>query len=81
MFILDPGELKIKIQQPIKDKDDNIIFDGNLIQFGGWVVVNPDNTTEINLIDAYNKNELQPNNIDKSSVEQLEGQPTDQVIK
>ena len=33
---------------------------GNYLHLGGWVLVNPDNSCEINLLDCFEKKEVRP---------------------
>lgn len=49
MHILPPGYLKVRTNSTTDD------FTGDLMHLGGWLVVHPDNTCEINLIECVDK--------------------------
>lgn len=52
MHILPPGYLKVRTASTSDD------FTGDLMHLGGWLVVHPDNTCEVNLIECVEKKDL-----------------------
>ena len=66
VHILPPGFLRIKM-----DKE-NPSFTGDLMHTGGWLIINPDNTCEINLMEAVDRKDIQGDKIDKGELETLE---------
>lgn len=57
MHILPPGYLKVRTTST------NENFSGDLMHLGGWLVIHPDNSCEVNLVECVEKNELQPENL------------------
>ena len=57
MHILPPGYLKVRTNTQTEN------FTGDLMHLGGWLVVHPDNTCEVNLIECVEKKDLQPENL------------------
>ena len=50
--MLTPGLLSVRLDKPRED------FSGEIMHLGGWLIINPDNTCEINLFDGVEKNEV-----------------------
>ena len=64
--ILPPGQLSIELDKASSE------FSGNIMHFGGWLVIHPDNSCDINLIDAVDKNDVEADKITKSEFEPTE---------
>lgn len=60
IYILPAGELKVKLTEEVKG------FSGTIMHTGGWAVIHPDNTCEINLMEAFEKDEINIGNIEKA---------------
>ena len=60
LHILPPGYLKVKLL-----KNDEGLPE-NLMHTGGFISIHPDNSCEINLIEGFDKNEIQANKLTKS---------------
>ena len=52
VHMLLPGQLKVKSAKPIEG------FSGDIIQSGGWLVIHPDNSCEINLMEGIDKKDM-----------------------
>ena len=59
IHMLPPGTLKLKSETEIKG------FSGELIHMGGWLVIHPDNSCDINLMEAFDKKDLNSDKIGK----------------
>ena len=49
MHILPPGYLKVRTGNTSEK------FSGDLMHLGGWLIIHPDNTCEVNLVDCVEK--------------------------
>lgn len=52
LFVLPPGPLEVNLNKGTEG------FSGKLLHNGAWVAVHPDNSCEINMIDAFKKEDL-----------------------
>lgn len=52
--ILPPGKLLVRLNNPTEE------FSGDLIHTGGFLVIHPDNSCEINLMECVEKSSMQP---------------------
>lgn len=75
VHILPPGPLKVRM-----DKE-NPNFSGDLLHTGGWLMINPDNTCEINLMDCVDRKEVQPDRLDKGEMEPVEDGVVGQYVQ
>ena len=62
VHMLPPGTLKLKSESEIKG------FSGELVHLGGWLVIHPDNTCDINLMDAVDKKDMMLDKIGKTEL-------------
>ena len=73
--ILPPGQVSVELEKASPD------FSGNIMHFGGWLVIHPDNTCDINLIDGVDKNDVAADKLTKSEFEPVEEGTTGQMAK
>ena len=66
VHVLPPGFLRIKMDKENPD------FTGDLMHMGGWLIINPDNSCEINLMEAVDRKDIQSDKIDKGELEATE---------
>ena len=52
LYVIPPGPLTVNLSQDVEG------FSGQLLHNGAFVVVHPDNSCEINMVDAFNKEDL-----------------------
>lgn len=52
LFVLPPGPLDVRLNKEVEG------FSGKILHNGAFVVVHPDNSCEINMIDAFKKEDL-----------------------
>lgn len=66
VHVLPPGSLKVRM-----DKE-NPKFSGDLLHTGGWLIINPDNTCEISLMECVDRKDVQSDKLDKGELTSLE---------
>lgn len=74
VHVLPPGSLKVRMEK------ENPKFSGDLLHTGGWLIINPNNTCEINLMEAVDRKEVQGDKIDKGDLEAVEDGITGQYV-
>ena len=62
VHVLPPGTLKVRADSEMKG------FSGELVHLGGWLVIHPDNTCDINLMEAFEKKDLALDKIGKAEL-------------
>lgn len=65
LHLLPPGKISVKVNETLEG------FSGELMHTGGWMVINADNSCEINLLEACQTSEVEINKVSKSDIEQL----------
>ena len=60
---------------------ENPNFSGDLMHTGGWLIINPDNSCEINLMEAVERKDIQADRLDKGELEQIEEGVTGQYAQ
>lgn len=66
VHVLPPGPLKIRMDKENPD------VSGELLHTGGWLIINPDNTCEINLMECVDRKDVQADKLDKGELEPVE---------
>ena len=64
--VLPPGSLKVRMEKENPD------FSGEFMHTGGWLVINPDNTCEISLMECIDRKDIQSDRLDKGELEPIE---------
>ncbi len=62
VHMLPPGSIKLKSEREIKG------FSGELVHMGGWLVIHPDNSCDINLMDAVDKKDMALDKVGKAEL-------------
>jgi len=75
VHVLPPGSLKIRMEK------ENPNFSGDLMHTGGWLIINPDNSCEINLMEAVERKDIQADRLDKGELEHIEEGVTGQYAQ
>ena len=65
--ILPPGKLVVRLNNPTED------FSGDLMHMGGFLVIHPDNSCEINLVECIERKEMAPEKLTQSDFENSDG--------
>ena len=61
-YVLEPGVLKVHLSEELKD------LTGEFVHAGGFAVIHPNNTLDINLIECFDKKEIELNKVADSDV-------------
>ena len=64
--VLPPGFLKVRMEKEIEG------FSGDLMHLGGWLVIHPDNSCEINVMDIVERKDIATDKLDKGEQEPTE---------
>ena len=62
VHILPPGVIKLRTENEMKD------FSGELVHTGGFLVIHPDNSCDVNLMEAFDKKNLSTDKIGKNEM-------------
>lgn len=65
--ILPPGKLLVRLNNPTED------FNGDLMHLGGFLVIHPDNSCEINLTECVNRKEMSADKLTQNDFIQNDG--------
>ena len=52
MHVLPAGALNVRLPNPMEN------FSGDFVHSGGWLIIHADNSCEINLVDCFEKKEI-----------------------
>ena len=63
-YVLLPGSLKVQLTEDRKDTT------GEFVHSGGFAVIHPNNTLEINLVECFDKNEIQMNKVGEGELKE-----------
>ncbi|KRW99471.1 hypothetical protein PPERSA_07956 [Pseudocohnilembus persalinus] len=66
VYILPPGQINIKMNQEAKDSLGNTVS-GHYLHTGGWCIVGVDNTCQISLTDAFQKQDVRIDQFEKGT--------------
>ena len=66
VHVLPPGFLKVRMDKERAD------ITGDYMHLGGWLIINPDNSCEINLMDLIERREIETDKLDKGEQEPAE---------
>ena len=61
--VLPPGFLKVRMEKEIEG------FSGDFMHLGGWLVIHPDNSCEINIMDIVERKHIETDKLDKGEQE------------
>ena len=75
VHVLPPGFLRVKMEKEMPD------FTGELMHTGGWLVIHPDNSCEINLMECVDRKDVQGDRLDKGELEAVEDGLTGQYAQ
>jgi F0F1-type ATP synthase epsilon subunit len=63
-YVLLPGSLKVQLSEERKDTS------GEYVHSGGFAVIHPNNTVEINLVECFEKGDLQLNKVGEADLKE-----------
>ena len=75
LFIILPGLLEIRLTKEVPG------FSGNVIHNGGFLVVQMDNSCEISLMDAFERDTLNPDQLSNWEFTEFEDQVTQKFVR
>ncbi len=65
LHLLPPGRIQVKTLEKVEG------FEGTLMHTGGWLVINSDNTCEINLSEAFLPKDVDASKINKADIDAM----------